>query len=163
MSNCRNCGAPLPQDLKSGRHVCEFCDTTSMPARESTLIESVVDLGDETEHECPICSRRLHQALLDDNQIESCPGCRGLLFNDLVFAAAVRNQRASYGEYGRAARPIDPDAYDRRLNCCRCQRPMQVHPYYGPGNVVIDSCFPCGLIWVDAGELVQIAQAPGKR
>ena len=39
---------------------------------------------------------------------------------------------------------------------------MTTHPYYGPGNVVIDSCEPCDLVWLDFGELKQIVDAPGK-
>jgi hypothetical protein len=39
---------------------------------------------------------------------------------------------------------------------------MEVHPYYGPGNVVIDSCSACDLIWLDHGELKQISDAPGR-
>jgi Zn-finger nucleic acid-binding protein len=38
---------------------------------------------------------------------------------------------------------------------------METHPYYGPGNVIIDSCSRCELIWLDFGELKQIADAPG--
>jgi Zn-finger nucleic acid-binding protein len=39
---------------------------------------------------------------------------------------------------------------------------MDVHPYYGPGNIVIDSCSACDLIWLDHGELQQITDAPGR-
>lgn len=39
---------------------------------------------------------------------------------------------------------------------------MDVHPYYGPGNVVIDSCTACSLIWLDYGELQQMTDAPGR-
>jgi hypothetical protein len=39
---------------------------------------------------------------------------------------------------------------------------MATHPYYGPGNVVIDSCESCDLLWLDFGELKQIVDAPGK-
>jgi hypothetical protein len=35
------------------------------------------------------------------------------------------------------------------------------HPYYGPGNVVLDSCESCELVWLDFGELKQIVDAPG--
>ena len=30
---------------------------------------------------------------------------------------------------------------------------MSTHPYYGPGNVIIDSCETCNLVWLDFGEL----------
>jgi hypothetical protein len=39
---------------------------------------------------------------------------------------------------------------------------MATHPYFGPGNVVIDSCEPCELVWLELGELKQIVDAPGK-
>jgi Zn-finger nucleic acid-binding protein len=38
---------------------------------------------------------------------------------------------------------------------------METHPYYGPGNVIIDSCGECDLVWLDFGELKQISDAPG--
>ena len=39
---------------------------------------------------------------------------------------------------------------------------MDVHPYYGPGNVVIDTCSACDMVWLDYGELKQITDAPGQ-
>jgi Zn-finger nucleic acid-binding protein len=39
---------------------------------------------------------------------------------------------------------------------------MATHPYYGPGNVVIDTCTACDLVWLDFGELAQIVDAPGR-
>ena len=47
-------------------------------------------------------------------------------------------------------------------HCEQCRSGMDVHPYYGPGNVVIDSCSRCNLIWLDFGELKQITDAPGR-
>jgi Zn-finger nucleic acid-binding protein len=37
---------------------------------------------------------------------------------------------------------------------------MDTHPYAGPGNVIIDSCGDCWLLWLDRGELARIAHAP---
>jgi hypothetical protein len=39
---------------------------------------------------------------------------------------------------------------------------MDVHPYFGPGNVIIDTCGKCDLVWLDFGELKQIEEAPGQ-
>ena len=38
---------------------------------------------------------------------------------------------------------------------------MDTHPYYGPGNIVIDNCPACHIIWLDAAELKAIQEAPG--
>jgi Zn-finger nucleic acid-binding protein len=39
---------------------------------------------------------------------------------------------------------------------------MDVHPYYGPGNIVIDTCGTCQLLWLDHGELASVIDAPGR-
>ena len=39
---------------------------------------------------------------------------------------------------------------------------MQTHPYYGPGNIVIDTCEHCNTIWLDYGELAAAVNAPGR-
>ena len=60
------------------------------------------------------------------------------------------------------------------------EQPMNTHPYYGPGNTVIDTprhraacpelcrraagqvCDHCNLIWLNHGELDHIVHAPGR-
>jgi Zn-finger nucleic acid-binding protein len=37
---------------------------------------------------------------------------------------------------------------------------MDTHYYAGPGNVIVDSCDTCSLLWLDRGELTRIAHAP---
>jgi Zn-finger nucleic acid-binding protein len=39
---------------------------------------------------------------------------------------------------------------------------MDTHPYCGPGNIVIDSCNHCNVVWLDRGELGQVVNAPGR-
>jgi len=34
--------------------------------------------------------------------------------------------------------------------------------YYGPGNIIIDTCPVCDLVWLDAGEFNRAADAPGQ-
>ena len=36
---------------------------------------------------------------------------------------------------------------------------MDAHFYAGPGNVVIDSCEDCSLIWLDHGKLMRLVLA----
>ena len=36
------------------------------------------------------------------------------------------------------------------------------HPYGGPGNVNIDTCERCSVIWLDRNELRRIALAPDR-
>ena len=160
MPNCKNCGGPLPDELINGRFTCEFCSTINEP---QLTCEDIVDLGRDAGIDCPVCGMGLTSGLIDGEKIAWCQHCQGMMFNDMSFATTVRMRRSRYGAYGEPPRPLNPAALDRKLKCSRCRKPMQVHPFHGPGNVVIDSCYPCGLIWVDAGEMTQIEQAPGRR
>jgi len=36
---------------------------------------------------------------------------------------------------------------------------MAVYPYGGPGNIIIQGCGQCKLIWLDFGELSRIVRA----
>ena len=56
--------------------------------------------------------------------------------------------------------PPDPHALDRQIACPMCHQTMDTHPYCGPGNVILDSCEPCEVLWLDHGELRRIALAP---
>jgi len=37
---------------------------------------------------------------------------------------------------------------------------MDTHLYGGPGNVIIDTCESCALMWLDYGELERMVRAP---
>ena len=39
---------------------------------------------------------------------------------------------------------------------------MVTHPYLGPGAIVIDTCETCDCLWLDAGELKRVVDAPGR-
>ncbi len=46
------------------------------------------------------------------------------------------------------------------VDCPQCHGRMDAHFYCGPGNVVVDSCDQCFLVWMDRGKLKHIASAP---
>jgi len=39
---------------------------------------------------------------------------------------------------------------------------METFQYNGPGNIVIDTCHQCDLIWLDFGEITKVVNAPGR-
>ena len=117
----------------------------------------------EAAPSCPLCAAQLVKALLDDVfAVEHCERCRGILLPRATFAEAVTRRRAR--ESGEPARPVPLDRreLERVVACPSCRSQMDVHPYYGPGNVVIDSCQSCDQIWLDFGELEQITTAGGR-
>jgi Zn-finger nucleic acid-binding protein len=75
----------------------------------------------------------------------------------------INEFRAEYQGADETPPLLDHSQMDVRTKCPACHDPMEVHPYYGPGNAVIDSCMHCKLVWFNAGELDRIIKAPGLR
>ena len=112
---------------------------------------------------CPLCQATLMRALLDDRSVvDHCQRCRGLLMARATFSEVVTIRRARAAGPAPPPLPLDARELQRHLSCPSCRARMDVHPYYGPGNIVIDSCSGCDLIWLDHGELTQITDAPGR-
>ena len=112
---------------------------------------------------CPRCRGSLSSALLDGRRgVHHCPQCRGLLLPRSAFVEAVERRRAEASGPPAPPVPLDPRELAESVPCPSCAQTMDVHPYLGPGNVVIDSCVRCDLIWLDRRELNQITDAPGR-
>jgi Zn-finger nucleic acid-binding protein len=160
--NCRNCGAAMELFELRRYYFCAHCGTFH-------FIETAAEDGihvlerPAAPRACPLCSGPLANSLLDDaHRVEHCERCRGLLLERAAFSEAVRRRRARATGPGIEPVPLDRRELKRRVTCPSCRTQMDVHPYYGPGNVVIDTCSRCDLIWLDFGELKQIAEAPGR-
>ncbi len=158
--NCINCGAPMLLVRDRDYFFCEYCGSFHFPQPS----EDGVRLLDESPEQlsCPICNTALHRASLDGDRVSSCPNCRGLLIPLVVFGENVRRLRARAKGPADKPRPINRQELDRQINCPSCGQRMGTHPYYGPGNIVIDTCIQCGLLWLDPGELKQVIDAPGR-
>lgn len=145
-----------------GYFFCRYCSSFHFP--ETTTSEGVRVLAESRDpRACPACKRTLSSALLDEaHAVHYCTNCRGVLVSRGTFADVVRVRRA--WATGTPTRPIPPEEseFARRVHCPICSHALETHPYFGPGNVVIDSCATCDVIWLDFGELKQIVDAPGR-
>jgi Zn-finger nucleic acid-binding protein len=160
--NCGNCGGAMELFASRGYFFCRYCGSFHFP--ETAGDDGVRVLGPNTEPmTCAVCAQPLASALLDETYpVQYCRNCRGVLLARRDFATVVQRRRAwATGTPGPAV-PLNRAELDRKLLCATCRKPMATHPYYGPGNVVIDSCGTCELVWLDFGELRQIVAAPGK-
>ena len=111
---------------------------------------------------CPACTIAMAHALLDDEHpIEFCARCRGILLPRTTFAVVTQKRRAWATSPPAQPSPLDPGELRRQLACPRCGRMIQTYPHSGPGNVIIDNCTGCDVIWLDFGEMRQIVDAPG--
>jgi Zn-finger nucleic acid-binding protein len=143
-----------------GYFVCSHCGTTAFPSGADHDGLRVLGPG-EAPQDCPACQAPLVRAMIDEYQVAHCEKCRGMLMPRRSFAEVVRRRRA-WAE-GPPVNPIPPEEREirRQLHCPRCEEPMIVDRYYGPGNIIMDSCPACDLVWLDYGELKQVIDAPG--
>ena len=161
--NCRNCAAPMELFERRRYYFCRYCGTFEfIEGSAGDGIQVLRRRGDGAP--CPLCAAPLAQSLLDyAHCVQYCEKCRGILIERPTFALAVPTAtRAGNRSWQSASRhrpariraprhlPDLPDAHGRAS-----------HPYYGPGNVIIDTCRNCDLVWLDFGELQQIDEAPG--
>ena len=142
-------------------YYCAYCGTFEFLASDTPeTIRVIADLDPPVP--CPLCTAPLAQALLEEGyRVWHCRTCGGVLLERATFTEVVDRRRAAARGSGTIPSPVDPKELKRNLTCPQCQRRMDVHPYYGPGNVVIDTCANCDAIWLDSGELGQITAAPG--
>jgi Zn-finger nucleic acid-binding protein len=96
-----------------------------------------------------------------DHPADFCAKCRGILLPRATFASVTNKRRAWATSPPAEPVPLNRQDLDRELSCPGCGGRFDTYPHYGPGNVVIDSCVTCDLIWLDFGEIRQIVDAPG--
>lgn len=112
---------------------------------------------------CPNCHDELVIGEVRACQFAGCPSCGGMLYKQDVFGMLIQHLRTEKPSPVFMPKPIDFDELKVRRLCPSCQTAMETHAYAGPGNAVIDTCFPCRLIFLDKGELTKLAEAPGRR
>ena len=161
--HCPNCGAALEFAPFSDVAECAHCGTTQSVRTLENGTDRVLWGQEQTGTACPRCAEGLVQATIEGNRAEACPHCRGVMLPNAVFGDIVRRRRAEYRGAEFIPRPVDLEQLSDPIYCPGCRRTMEVHPYYGPGNQIIDSCCRCGLVWIDSGELTAIERATGLR
>jgi Zn-finger nucleic acid-binding protein len=143
-----------------GFYKCRYCGTFHFPATVDDQGVRVLGPTDEAVR-CPVCEVAMALAMMEGYQVHHCERCRGLLISRAWFAEIVRRRRAWAESAPVTPIPPDKNALRRTITCPTCRRAMVVDRYYGPGNVVIDGCPACDVVWLDFGELKQIVEAPG--
>jgi Zn-finger nucleic acid-binding protein len=154
---CENCGASMRLSRDQGLMICDYCGSQATPRTDE---EGVLVMA-PTTHNCPLCAVPLADASIEGCELLYCTRCRGMLFNTekiLPLLEVLREHR--YWSRSSQA-PRDRDA-GRVLRCPLCALEMDKHPYGGGGNIDVDSCEPCSVLWLDRGELSRIVAAPDR-
>lgn len=154
---CENCGAPMRLAQDQGVMICEYCGTQAVPATD----EDGVVVLEPTTHLCPVCSKPLSNATLERQDMLYCAACHGMLFEMERFPPLLEILREHRYWSCSSQSPRDSDSA-RTLHCPLCNGEMDEHAYGGGGNVNVDSCEKCDVIWLDRGELSRIVAAPDR-
>jgi len=161
--SCSRCGAPAIPLRAAGASFCVHCGAYHVPDPAQPAPDGVLVREACAGLSCPLCAASLREALVAEAPARWCPRCGGLLCDMASFAHIVKARRAEYAGAESPPQALNPAELVRDVRCPRCRATMETHPYAGPGNVVIDTCAPCGLVWLDSGELTALDRAPGKR
>jgi len=143
-------------NVDRGCYVCPYCESEFVPQAN---IDGVRIMS-PSDSDCPLCKTKLAQARLLEYGLLYCETCKGMLLPMGDLEPISEDLRASRGMPAYTGLPPDPHALDRQIACPMCHQTMDTHPYCGPGNVILDSCEPCEVLWLDRGELRRIALAP---
>ena len=141
-----------------GLMICDYCGSQAAPP----LNEEGVLALDRTKHECPVCATPLSEASIEGHALLYCTSCHGMLFEMERFYSIVQELREHRYWSRSALAPRGNRDSERLLRCALCAQPLDRHPYGGGGNVEVDSCERCGVLWLDRGELSRIVAAPDR-
>lgn len=157
--NCQNCGAPMKLDLHRRSFTCPYCTSVFFPEESA---DGIRNSGVPGKVACPLCRIPMLLAWIDTTEVLYCGKCRGLFIPQGAFLVTLRYLRAR--PVTAPADPVrfNPEELKRALHCPLCNRRMDTHPYGGPGNVVVDNCLTCNMLWLDYRELNRITSAPGR-
>lgn len=136
---------------------CEYCGDVFFPAPNE---DGVRVFGEAAAESCPVCTIPLVHASLGGHRLRYCGRCRGMLVAMDDFPAIVNDLRSRREATGDGTHPPDWTDLDRKRRCPRCDGLLDTHLYGGGGNVVIDACEHCSLVWLDYSELDRIVRAP---
>jgi Zn-finger nucleic acid-binding protein len=160
---CQQCAGKV--SVVPGREYmqCDYCQSLVFDSNNPLIVDRIVSMGERLQQaDCPVCKTGLTTGQIEKCPVLYCDGCFGLLIRNEHFGSIVRERRARRsGHESQACQPLNSDEYNRRICCPNCTNQMEVHPYYGPGNIVIDSCSGCQYIWLDHGELRTVERAEG--
>jgi Zn-finger nucleic acid-binding protein len=160
MSNCKNCGAPMPPDSL----VCPYCKTrfdVDLKGVHRYTVEQP-----ESERICPRCNKPLQTIDLKIGEkflIERCPLCLGLFFDpgelEVVLGQSVSHvYEIDYNRLQELTQLKRHQDYSvTYIKCPVCQKLMNRINYGAQSGVIVDKCRYHG-IWLDGGELKQLLE-----
>jgi len=114
-------------------------------------------LDTTTALKCPICKKLLSSAILFNVEVNYCPNCLGLWFEE-------NELRLAKDEKDKDLQWLDVDLWkdEKKFKifpgirlCPSCRMPLY-EVYYGDSGVIVDVCNLCHGVWLDRAEFKKI-------
>ncbi len=106
---------------------------------------------------CPKCKKDLEKAIFYNTEVDYCPQCLGMFFeeDELRLAKDAKDKNLAWLDVDlwRDERKFKLN-YGIRL-CPYCRVPLY-EVYYGASGIIVDVCNICQGIWLDRGEFKKI-------
>lgn len=154
--NCKQCGAPLSVDEDQDLFHCQYCGSYDFPNPNQDGVALIGELSSST---CPLCEQSLVSAVVQKIRILSCPHCRGNLVAQSKMLPILRQAKPTASIGNDVPNLPNKAELKRTAACPSCRKRMAVYQYGGPGNIIIQGCEHCQVIWLDFGELSRIVQS----
>ena len=162
--NCVSCGGVLEKVYGQSHHWCRGCNLFEFPTALDEGLIPIFSGGESTSFRCPKCEVSLEVGSITESvQVCFCNNCRGFVTSSQSLGQVITQMRSEYQGLDDQPQPLDPQELEIYDACPACRVVMDSHPYYGPGNLVLNTCNPCQLAWLEHGELAKIIRAPGPR
>jgi len=109
--------------------------------------------------ECPKCAERLEARAFGMVTVDGCAGCGGLWFDHQELNSLARDPSVGLMEVERAfQQPLAAVPAGGSMRCPRCRVELYEFTFPHTPEVRLDACPACKGIWLDDGELQQIAE-----
>ncbi len=155
---CNGCGAPMIPLQQQGSFRCQYCGMLHIPANAQHPLPETKSTKPAIT--CPVCHIDLAPITVADRYHgHSCPNCQGMLFNQKTFKKSLKERQKQRQPLGHSVSTASGSDPNRLIHCPSCKQGMHTHLNAGSGQVLVDTCQNCKLIWLDYGEFDQAAMA----
>jgi Zn-finger nucleic acid-binding protein len=110
---------------------------------------------------CPDCKIALVRKDFSGLELDACPQCAGVFFDDGELTDLRRQGSEAFGALDEEINPEQTNevrAVAKLRLCPGCGNAMTAFRYLYSSPVILDSCDNCGGIWIDNGELKQMQE-----
>jgi Zn-finger nucleic acid-binding protein len=108
---------------------------------------------------CPLCKKDLEKAIFYGVEVDYCPTCLGLWFeeDELRLAKDKKDENLRWLDIDLWKRKNKFKIYLGERLCPTCRLPLY-EVYYGDSRIIVDFCSLCKGVWLDRGEFKRIIE-----